>query len=482
MTQRIEIPLVGGQYIGRSTDVDAQECINLYPVVNQSGGKVLSLQPIPGLKTWSDVGIEAEVRLFHKLNSVSMYAVIGNTVYKIATDGTYTALAAVLANNAGPLQSIDNGTQILILDPYDGKGYVIEADVVTEIADADFPVGSSLTYQDGYAVVSAKDSKRFYISTLDTASVVAYSASDFTRWNPLEVGSVGSILGNLKAIFMDHDELWAFGDEQVGFYYNSPNPDFPFSETQHPFQEVGLGGTPSCIAKLDNSLYWLDLWHNVRRAEGYTPIIVSTPEVSYNFEQFAKISDMISFAYRYEGQAFYVLTSPSEGKTYCLDVSTKEWTLRSSGLAGGRWRGNCYVHYADKHLIGDYENGKIYEMDHSLYTENGETVKATRTTRHIDAQRRNVTYNRIELHIESGVGNVVAPGDDPQVMLSWSDDGGHTWSNEHWGSMGKIGEYPLRLIWRKTGMSRDRIFKFEITDPVNRVLIALFADVTIGKN
>ena len=60
-------------------------------------------------------------------------------------------------------------------------------------------------------------------------------------------------------------------------------------------------------------------------------------------------------------------------------------------------------------------------------------------------------------------------GYDPQAMLRWSDDGGHTWSNEHWRSMGKIGQYGYRTIWRRLGMTmkiRDRVYEVSGTDPV----------------
>jgi hypothetical protein len=58
---------------------------------------------------------------------------------------------------------------------------------------------------------------------------------------------------------------------------------------------------------------------------------------------------------------------------------------------------------------------------------------------------------------------------DPQVMLRWSDDGGHTWSNEHWRSMGKTGEWGRRVIWRRLGMTlklRDRVYEVSGTDPI----------------
>jgi hypothetical protein len=60
-------------------------------------------------------------------------------------------------------------------------------------------------------------------------------------------------------------------------------------------------------------------------------------------------------------------------------------------------------------------------------------------------------------------------GIDPQVMLRWSDDGGHTWSNSHWRSMGKTGAYSTRVIWRRLGMTlklRDRVYEVSATDPI----------------
>jgi hypothetical protein len=64
-------------------------------------------------------------------------------------------------------------------------------------------------------------------------------------------------------------------------------------------------------------------------------------------------------------------------------------------------------------------------------------------------------------------------GYNPQAMLRWSDDGGHTWSNEHWTSMGRIGQYGYRAFWRRLGMTlklRDRVYELSGTDPVKIVI------------
>jgi hypothetical protein len=78
----------------------------------------------------------------------------------------------------------------------------------------------------------------------------------------------------------------------------------------------------------------------------------------------------------------------------------------------------------------------------------------------------------------------IDPAADPQVMLRWSDDGGHTWSNEHWTSIGKIGAYGYRAFWRRLGMTmklRDRVYEISGTDPVKIAIVG--ADLIVdGTN
>jgi hypothetical protein len=73
-------------------------------------------------------------------------------------------------------------------------------------------------------------------------------------------------------------------------------------------------------------------------------------------------------------------------------------------------------------------------------------------------------------------------GVDPQAMLRWSNDGGSTWSNEHWTSIGKIGRHQNRAIWRRLGMARDRIFEVSISDPVKAVIVSANLKASVGDN
>jgi hypothetical protein len=91
----------------------------------------------------------------------------------------------------------------------------------------------------------------------------------------------------------------------------------------------------------------------------------------------------------------------------------------------------------------------------------------------------------VELLVSTGVplllGNPIYESTDPQVMLRWSDDGGHTWSKEHWRSMGPIGQSSTRIIWRRLGMTdklRDRVYEVSGTAAVKVAIMG--AELTVS--
>jgi len=65
--------------------------------------------------------------------------------------------------------------------------------------------------------------------------------------------------------------------------------------------------------------------------------------------------------------------------------------------------------------------------------------------------------------------------------MSFSDDGGYTWSSEYTKSMGKIGERMTRVIFERLGTFRQRTFRFSVSDPVLLTAITCQAEVEIGE-
>jgi hypothetical protein len=110
-------------------------------------------------------------------------------------------------------------------------------------------------------------------------------------------------------------------------------------------------------------------------------------------------------------------------------------------------------------------------------------LRRLRRAPHLCNEQKAVYYHEFELDMEVGIGNAEGlDGDDPQVMLRWSDDGGHTWSNEHWVSAGELGDYTKRVVWRRLGRARDRIFELTVTDPVAWRFLDAFVRTSGGKH
>jgi hypothetical protein len=272
-----------------------------------------------------------------------------------------------------------------------------------------------------------------------------------------------------------------FGTDSVEVWYDSGAADFPLTRIQGAFNEIGCVAAFS-IAKLDNGLFWLGTDARgqgiVYRANGYTGVRVSTHAIEYAIAQYGNISDAIAYTYQQEGHAFYVLTFPTGNATWVYDVSTQVWHERA-GFDNGefmRHRSNCQCNFGGNIIVGDFENGNIYQYDLDVYADNGGIQKWLRSWRALPTGQNNLkrtAHHSLQLDCETGVGLNDGQGSDPQVMLRWSDDGGHTWSNEHWSPVGKIGAYGHRTFWRRLGMTlklRDRVYELSGTDP-NKIAI-----------
>jgi hypothetical protein len=87
-----------------------------------------------------------------------------------------------------------------------------------------------------------------------------------------------------------------------------------------------------------------------------------------------------------------------------------------------------------------------------------------------------VYIRRIEFLIQAGVGNANAPGDDPQLEVRFSGDGGETWGDIILVPMGKQGERDLRQVINNIGKLRNGWVEVADSDPVRSDLLACYVD------
>jgi len=470
----MKTPILGSAYVARSVNAADNRMVNLFPEVIPEGGKEPAfLNRAPGLKFLATVG-DGPIRGLWvlKANPTRAFVVSGNKFYEINSSYTATLRGTLNGTNLNPVSMADNGNQIFIAA--NPKGYIFNTatNVFAEITDPDFPGAVTVAYLDGYFIFNPPGSQKFYLTEL----------LDGTSVDPLDFASAEGSSDGLVALIVDHRELWLFGTDSIEVWYDAGLSDFPFVRIQGAFNELGCAA-PYSVAKLDNGLFWLGSDARgkgiVYRAEGYTGKRMSTHAVEWQIQQYGDISDAIGYTYQQDGHAFYVLIFPSANATWVFDVATQAWHERAGFVNGDftRHRSNCQMAYNGEVIVGDYQNGNIYSFDLDVFADNGQIQKWLRSWRALPTGQNNLkrtTQHAIQLDCETGVGLNVGQGEDPQAMLRWSDDGGHTYSNEHWKSLGKIGVFQRRAIWRRLGMTlklRDRVYEVSGTDPVKIAIV-----------
>jgi hypothetical protein len=473
MPASIPIPLGTQSYRSRSLPWACQRLVNWYAENGPQAAKTRTpvvLLPRPGLVSFGTAG-SGPVRGAREMGGV-YFVVSGSSLYKLDSAGTATLIAGTILGT-GDVSMDDNGTQLCIVAPDAGVTknlwvYSSTTGLMTQVVDADFPGSSSVTQLDGYFIHTQNDtSGEFFVS----------NQLDGMNFDALDFATAESNADQLLRAFADHGEVWMFGTKTIEIWADSGAADFPFSRINTATIERGLLSAYS-VCKFDNSIAWVGSDGIVYRANGYSPVRISTHALEKKINETATKTDIRGWSYTEEGHTFYVISSASGVWTMVYDAATDLWAERAS-FQSESWDATFGVRCYDKWLVAA-SSGAVYQMSLGTYTDNGTTIRFETTFPVLYANGRRVTMSRLQVEFEQGVGLTAGQGSDPQAMLSWSDDAGKTWSNEHWVSIGALGNYKRRSLWRRMGQFRNRVFKLAITDPVKPVVMGAFADMEAG--
>ena len=460
---QIKIPFASQSYRSRSIPLSAQRVVNLYAELQTPSSKeIVALFGTPGLPLHATLG-NGPIRGMIGMAG-SLFVVSGSRLFKLESNGDSTTLGDL--PGTAMVQMETNGTQIAILTGTEADNlFIATATTLTQVTDVDFPGATSVVYLDGYFVFTRTDTDQFFISAIN----------DGTAFDALEFASAEGAPDNLVGASVDHRELWLFGEETTEIWYNSGETDFPFERASGAYIERGCIARDS-IVNIDNSLMWVGDDKIVYRADGYSPRKVSTHAVEAALEKAGSLGDVVAFTYTQEGHAFYVLKKP-DTFTFVYDVATDLWHERESHNRQD-YRVSTFAEAFKLLLVGDDSNGNIYRLDLNSFTENGETIVASATAPPLFADSETAIANNLIIDFEHGEAMTTGQGSDPQAMLDWSDDGGKTWVNEKWRSIGRKGQYPARAKWDRMGQFRQRTYRVKVSDPVKRVISSIaYADI-----
>ncbi len=463
----VPINLTGGTYKHPSLPLSAQVTRNFWPqqIDNMSAKSPYILHSWPGLTLFGS-GTGADGGQFEH-NGV-LYHVCGTTLYTVASDGTHTARGTI--PGTGPCIFDGIGQSVVIVRF--GQASVWNGITLEQVTDPDLETPNSVAHINNQIIYDG-DEGRFAVSDV----------GDATSINGLNYATAESNADDLIRVFTFAEQVLMFGNKTIEPWWNSGVGNPPFDRVQGGVIQIGLKALHS-VAKNKDSLYFLGTDFRIYRHSAGNATAVTDKALARAISEFADASDAIGWCFTKDDQYFYQITFPEADKSFVYPEGG-QWFEVSSGVEGGRNIANSYAFAFGKHLVGDYRNGNLYELDDDAFTENGAAIRRVRDTGPlhgglVQAQGKTIEMNRFELIMETGVGLTAGQGLDPVVMLSFSDDGGRTFCTESWGTVGRLGEFLWKVEWFALGSFVSRIIRIAITDPVKCSIHSAAADIEPG--
>ena len=475
------LPITNGFYTSPSLPLSAQECLNWYP--NISEAPALSPENLfgtPGLVELVSSGeINNQNRGMHEMANVA-YAVNGNVLYKIvetvvAGVASYSLVSLGTVSGTKRVSMADNGTQLMVLVP-GGDGYIYNhvTDVFAQITDTDFDANGNPQF------VVFVDS--YFVCTTDTKKFICSAPNDGLSYNALDFGTAESDPDVTVAPIVFKNQLFISGSQTFEAFQNVGGTDFPFQRTGLYLQKGVYA--PYSLINAQDTFVWVGGGENegpsIWALSGNDSAKISSTPIDNLLQKLtqAQLESIYAWAYSQNGAYFIGFTLPTT--TLVFDITSERWHERRSLLEGelSRCRVTAICKAYNQILCGDFVDGKIGRIDPLVYTEYGFTLIRRVATQPFQNNLKSIFVPSLELTVESGVGNDAV--EDPVITLERSRDG-KTWADTRTRSIGKVGEFNRRAIWRRCGrVSRFEIFRFTLTDAVKPVILQLNAEIIGG--
>jgi hypothetical protein len=519
----MEFPqFIGGSYKSQAVTADQERTVNWYSEHLESPGATAqrALYPTPGVTqlATADTGyarghyilpcrgpsitcgasVTRPERLPPKLSDGREFLVIGNTLYEANSDGDLFEWTSVSAgpDNAfeGSVNPSSSREPVTIQGGLDANGrvlitankhaYYFSAMTVQVLKiDALDSKASMGGFLDGYWLALDAESSTLYISNLD----------DVTTWDTgTDFAQRNLAPDPWRAMKVYGRYIWLFGELTTELWVDTGDR-FPFAPIPNALINYGIAA-PWSAQIVDNSLIWLARNDDGRicvvRSTGVNVETISTHAVELAISGYSDYSTAVSDSYADLGHSFYLIHFDESNASWAWDSKTGEWhergTWNPETNSFTSWRPRHHAFAFGEHRILDSGVGQgygaasptgLYRMSSDLHSDiDGAEIRRVRRAPAIMAENKRVFYSLFELDLEPGLGLTSGQGEDPQVMLRLSNDGGKTWGPEMMRSAGKIGEYERRVRWNRMGSGRRRVFEVSVSDPIPWRLTGAYLD------
>lgn len=453
---RADIPFPASSMPGQQPGEGQGRLLNAFCEVD---GGVKTWRPVPGSTEFVDLTTDTPRGMMVADNL--LYCAQDGIVKTVSTNGVQTTLTGALSGELPVTWAQNNKspTRDVVVVSENGC-FSVSPSAVTSFADADLPQPNSVCALDGYFLWTIGDG-RIFASDLNDITVDALS---FTT-------AQGSPDGLLRGT-VSGGQFFAWGNTSCEVYQNVGTTPFPLTRVS--VLPVGLIGTWAIAAQIqgwDTDQVFVAADGTVRRMQGYNPVHVSTKDIERDIQAVTDKETLIATVYVTDGHPIWSLSSPTW--TWEYNLETGFWHERST--SNSRWKGDQSAYFNSRWIVGENGGSKLLYIDSSEYTDDGSAITMTLESGPVKNFPSRVFVSSAAFDFTTGAAPLVGTEDEtnPTVSVSWSRDGGGTWSNAVAArSLGTQGQLSQEIRVNRIGISTQHGMRFRVqtSSPVYRTL------------
>jgi hypothetical protein len=460
---------------------------------HESAGRLINCYAEPlGKDVNTQKGMVPPAVVWRKTPGLSRFATSANTIFRgmqlvnntlyaawsgkasaFDSTGAETTLTGTLLGTDKVFFARNNKVptpDLVCVSPGNG-GFIVGVSAVSSWSAVGAP--NSVSFMDGYFLLTYGD------GTIQASDLNA------TTINTLNKTTAQSKPGGLTRGLPFNGQFYALGPVFGEVYADTANPTgFPFTRSYT--LQRGLI-SPYAVAGYEDgfgsALLWVADDNSVVRANGTPiPLKVSPPDLDRLIAAVADKTTLEASVYISSGHPKWRLTSATF--TWEFDLGTEKWNevksynkTRTRAVSGhsafGKW------------LVGDTDAAQILYIDSKAFDEVGNPLQYQIESGPVANFPNRTKIARADFNFVTGVG--IATGIDPiattpKVGISWSDDGGISWSNEIVRELGKQAT-PQRITVLRSGQTgvQGRRWRLRVSDPVYVALLGATQDTQLER-
>jgi hypothetical protein len=322
-----------------------------------------------------------------------------------------------------------------------------------EIDDTDLPPPTSNGFIDGFTLYFIRNGKVFY-SELDDAGDIGANSYFEAEGNPDQLIRGFIHKSTVFVLGRETTELW----DNVGTDSNNP-----FQRRPGGFLPYGCLSPASVVSLGDNIAFVNNSGQVVVASESGAVQRISHHAVERAIDALSEAEKLLieGFVYERRGHRFYFLSGTNF--TWVFDETTGQWHERMSENET-RWRGAYYAKFGDYHIVGDFEQGRLYKINPDSKEEAGANL-IMKWLFPVHAWPNAIRLRRLRVDMIPGVGENVGDthDSDPKLMCRVSTNGGKSFGNEMSRAIGMQGQYTASTSFDKLGSSVEDGFVVELS-------------------